>query len=301
MAWPIGLSHPAPSRARSAMQSRSEAPAFGRTRVHGQTPDPRRPPPPRRGDDLGRQERGAAGPVRGAAEPDAGHAGQRAAAAGREHDAASCCATWASAPSARPRSPIKCTIDASTVTSPEAPYELVKTMRAAILVLGPLLARFGEATRVAAGRLRDRLAPGGPAHPGPAGDGRRHPRRARLHPGARQAPAGRVDHHRHGHRHRHREPDDGRRAGRRRDRARERRAGARGGRPRRAADRDGRAASRATARAACASRAWRRCTRRASRIASFPIASRPAPSCARWRRAAATCCCAAPTRRCSRR
>jgi UDP-N-acetylglucosamine 1-carboxyvinyltransferase len=36
-------------------------------------------------------------------------------------------------------------IDASTLTSPEAPYELVKTMRASILVLGPLLARFGEA------------------------------------------------------------------------------------------------------------------------------------------------------------
>ncbi|HEY6512833.1 MAG TPA: UDP-N-acetylglucosamine 1-carboxyvinyltransferase [Burkholderiaceae bacterium] len=36
-------------------------------------------------------------------------------------------------------------IDASTVASPQAPYELVKTMRAAILVLGPLLARFGEA------------------------------------------------------------------------------------------------------------------------------------------------------------
>ncbi|HNO42755.1 MAG TPA: UDP-N-acetylglucosamine 1-carboxyvinyltransferase, partial [Ottowia sp.] len=29
--------------------------------------------------------------------------------------------------------------------SPEAPYELVKTMRAAVLVLGPLLARFGHA------------------------------------------------------------------------------------------------------------------------------------------------------------
>ena len=29
--------------------------------------------------------------------------------------------------------------------SPEAPYELVKTMRASILVLGPLVARFGEA------------------------------------------------------------------------------------------------------------------------------------------------------------
>jgi UDP-N-acetylglucosamine 1-carboxyvinyltransferase len=38
------------------------------------------------------------------------------------------------------------TIDASQLTSPEAPYDLVKTMRASILVLGPLLARFGEAT-----------------------------------------------------------------------------------------------------------------------------------------------------------
>ena len=37
-------------------------------------------------------------------------------------------------------------IDASALTSPEAPYELVKTMRASVLALGPLLARFGEAT-----------------------------------------------------------------------------------------------------------------------------------------------------------
>jgi UDP-N-acetylglucosamine 1-carboxyvinyltransferase len=36
-------------------------------------------------------------------------------------------------------------VDASTITSYVAPYELVKTMRASILVLGPLLARFGEA------------------------------------------------------------------------------------------------------------------------------------------------------------
>ncbi|MEE8481821.1 MAG: UDP-N-acetylglucosamine 1-carboxyvinyltransferase [Acidiferrobacterales bacterium] len=35
--------------------------------------------------------------------------------------------------------------DASQVNSVIAPYELVKTMRASILVLGPLLARFGEA------------------------------------------------------------------------------------------------------------------------------------------------------------
>jgi UDP-N-acetylglucosamine 1-carboxyvinyltransferase len=37
------------------------------------------------------------------------------------------------------------TLDASVVGAPEAPYELVKTMRASILVLGPLLARFGRA------------------------------------------------------------------------------------------------------------------------------------------------------------
>lgn len=36
-------------------------------------------------------------------------------------------------------------IDASRVDNLVAPYELVKTMRASILVLGPLLARFGEA------------------------------------------------------------------------------------------------------------------------------------------------------------
>ena len=35
--------------------------------------------------------------------------------------------------------------DASSVDRREAPYELVKTMRASILVLGPLVARFGEA------------------------------------------------------------------------------------------------------------------------------------------------------------
>tara|TARA_R110000787_G_scaffold39789_8_gene99368 strand:+ start:10707 stop:11969 length:1263 start_codon:yes stop_codon:yes gene_type:complete len=36
-------------------------------------------------------------------------------------------------------------VDASSINSYSAPYELVKTMRASILVLGPLLARFGEA------------------------------------------------------------------------------------------------------------------------------------------------------------
>ena len=36
-------------------------------------------------------------------------------------------------------------LDAGNLGSREAPYELVKTMRASILVLGPLVARFGEA------------------------------------------------------------------------------------------------------------------------------------------------------------
>ncbi|HAL40677.1 MAG TPA: UDP-N-acetylglucosamine 1-carboxyvinyltransferase, partial [Polaromonas sp.] len=38
------------------------------------------------------------------------------------------------------------TLNAGALSSPEAPYDLVKTMRASVLALGPLLARFGEAT-----------------------------------------------------------------------------------------------------------------------------------------------------------
>ena len=38
----------------------------------------------------------------------------------------------------------------------EAPYELVKTMRASVLVLGPLLARSGQARGLAPRGLRDR-------------------------------------------------------------------------------------------------------------------------------------------------
>jgi UDP-N-acetylglucosamine 1-carboxyvinyltransferase len=37
-------------------------------------------------------------------------------------------------------------IHAADLQKPEAPYELVKTMRASVLALGPLLARFGRAT-----------------------------------------------------------------------------------------------------------------------------------------------------------
>jgi UDP-N-acetylglucosamine 1-carboxyvinyltransferase len=41
--------------------------------------------------------------------------------------------------------PSRMVLDASRVTATEAPYDLVRTMRASILVLGPLVARFGEA------------------------------------------------------------------------------------------------------------------------------------------------------------
>ena len=36
-------------------------------------------------------------------------------------------------------------IDAAALSNLEAPYDLVKTMRASVLALGPLLARFGRA------------------------------------------------------------------------------------------------------------------------------------------------------------
>jgi len=41
--------------------------------------------------------------------------------------------------------PGECVIDTTHITNFEAPYDLVKTMRASIYVLGPLLARFGAA------------------------------------------------------------------------------------------------------------------------------------------------------------
>ncbi len=37
------------------------------------------------------------------------------------------------------------TVDNSTISNHFAPYDLVRTMRASILVLGPLLARYGDA------------------------------------------------------------------------------------------------------------------------------------------------------------
>ena len=54
-------------------------------------------------------------------------------------------------------------IEAEKISGAEAPYELVRTMRASILTLGPLVARLGHARVSLAGRMRDWRAPRGPA------------------------------------------------------------------------------------------------------------------------------------------
>jgi UDP-N-acetylglucosamine 1-carboxyvinyltransferase len=72
-------------------------------------------------------------------------------------------------------------LDAARIDWPLAPYELVKTMRASILALGPLLARCGEARVSLPGGCAIGLRPGRPAREGPAGDGRGDRPRARLH------------------------------------------------------------------------------------------------------------------------
>ena len=109
-------------------------------------------------------------------------------------------------------------VDPSGLRDFVAPYELVKTMRASILVLGPLVARFGRA---------DVSLPGGCAIGSrPVNlhiDGlRRMGAEIRVENGYIRARAGRLRGaqivHGPGHRHRHREPDDGGGAGRRRRR-----------------------------------------------------------------------------------
>lgn len=63
------------------------------------------------------------------------------------------------------RSGTDVTLNAGNVTSTKAPYELVKTMRASVLTLCPLAARFGSAEVSLPGGWRHRRPPRGPAHP----------------------------------------------------------------------------------------------------------------------------------------
>ena len=101
-----------------------------------------RGPAPRHGPHQRREERGAPHPLRHAAlrrrEPPA----QRPRPARHQHHRRA-------PPLPRPRrhaSPRpRCTSPPGRNVRPEAPYELVKQMRASVLVLGPLVARFGRA------------------------------------------------------------------------------------------------------------------------------------------------------------
>ena len=103
-------------------------------------------------------------------------------------------------------------------TRPLAPYELVKTMRASILVLGPLLARCGEARVSLPGGCAIGSRPVDQHIKGLQAMGAEIDVEHGYIIARRQAPEGRAHLLRHGDRHRHREPDDGGRAGRRRRR-----------------------------------------------------------------------------------
>ncbi|GIT48277.1 MAG: hypothetical protein Ct9H300mP14_02050 [Gammaproteobacteria bacterium] len=80
-------------------------------------------------------------------------------------------------------------VNAAELTSHRAPYELVRTMRASVLVLGPLLTRFGEAEVSLPGGARSAHGQS-ISYPGVRDDGGASHGRRWLHPG--QQPAGRL-------------------------------------------------------------------------------------------------------------
>ena len=121
-------------------------------------------------------------------------------------------------------------LDATHVDDVEAPDELVRQMRASIVVLGPLLARCGRARVSMPGGDEIGARPGRPARARARADGRDDPVRARVPAGRGRRAARRADHAGLPERHGHREPVvRGRaRAGRHRDRQRRARARDRG-------------------------------------------------------------------------
>ena len=164
-----------------------------------------------------------------------------------------------------------------TIDWPLAPYELVKTMRASILALGPLLARCGEARVSLPGGCAIGLRPVDQHVKGLRGDGRRRSTSSTAtSTRERRGCAGHALRVRHGDGDRHREPDDGGDARRRaRRRSRTPRASRRSSTSRAASSRWARA-SPARAPTASSSRASRGCMARPTR--SCPTASRPARS-----------------------
>ena len=79
------------------------------------------------------------------------------------------------------------------ITNTEAPYDIVRKMRASVLVLGPVAGAGGRGAGVAARRLLDRHAADRPAPEGPGATGRHLRSGRRLHRRARLRPAARCD------------------------------------------------------------------------------------------------------------
>ena len=100
-------------------------------------------------------------------------------------------------------------VDATHLSSVEAPYELVRRMRASIAVLGPLLARTGEARVAMPGGDNIGSRPIDLHLDGLRRMGARDRRGARVPRREGRRAHGRVDHARLPERGRHREPDDG--------------------------------------------------------------------------------------------
>jgi hypothetical protein len=133
------------------------------------------------------------------------------------------------------------TVEPTAMIETIAPYELVKTMRASILVLGPLVARHGHAEVSLPGGCAIGSRPVDQHIRGLQALGADVLGRERLRQRARrQGPARRPLQLRHGHRHRHRERADGGGAGQGHHRARQLRRGAGGRRPRQLPEHDGR-------------------------------------------------------------
>ncbi len=123
----------------------------------------------------------------------------------------------------------------------DAPYDLVKTMRASVLVLGPLLAKEGHARVSLPGGCAIGVRPIDQHLKGLTALGADGPARPRLRGGPRRPAGGGALPVRHAHGHRHGERADGRHPRPRHHGAGELRPRARGGGPRQPAERHGRA------------------------------------------------------------
>ncbi len=172
----------------------------------GQAADQRRNCAGGRGPHLRREERHAAHPRGRAARGRPGDDRQRAASAGRDHD------HRAARPHGRERHHRRAMqVEVDSTQHPRVLRALRAGEDDARVDPGARAAggALRSGRRLAARRLRDRRAPGEYPRRRPAGHGRGHSHRERLHPRPVGASEGCATGARDGHGHRHREPDDG--------------------------------------------------------------------------------------------